>query len=454
MRLVNGILQLWRGGLRAVVGLSSATVLGQVLVAASMPLLTRLYAPEEMGIFATFSGLATTIFVAAGFRYEAAIPLARHELHARLLLQLALVCGAVVALVCVPVVWLGGDAIASGIDAPRLAPLLWLLPLFVAFASATRSYQALAVRDRRFADVARTRVLQAPATLVPQLGGGYVGLGAPALIVGFILGQTAGLWSLMRGPGWPWRLVDDRLRRLPRLLALGRRHWRFPLLDMPAAFANTLANHLPSLVLAFFISPAAAGVYAVHQRFLLGPAAIITQAIGQVMLGDVRVDLHTGAIVKKALRVAALLTGVAVVVAIVGGWLADPLMRWIVGPSFDVGHAPYARFVLWSVCAQFVFSPLSVLLSATKAQGLYLVSQLVLMTGRGLALWWFAVRGDAFLAVAASSLVSCVVYMLGTIVVVVHVRRFTARHTVPSTVTMTSAPPLSGSGAGPVPPAG
>lgn len=445
---MNGLRQLWRGGLRAVVGLSSATVLGQVLVAASMPLLTRLYAPDEMGVFATFSGLATTIFVAAGFRYEAAIPLARHETQARLLLLLALLCGGVVALVCVPVVWLAGEAIAAGVDAPRLAPLLWLLPVFVAFASANRSYQALAVRDRRFVDVARTRILQAPATLVPQLGGGYVGFGAPALVVGFILGQTAGLWSLMRGPGLPWRVVDNRVRRWPRLLALGRRHWRFPLLDMPAAFANTLASHLPSLALAFFISPAAAGVYAVHQRFLLGPAAIVTQAIGQVMLGDVRVDVRTGAMATKAPRVAALLASCAIVVAVVGGWLADPLMHWVVGPSFDAGHAPYARFVLWAVCAQFVFSPLSVLLSATKAQGLYLSSQVVLVTSRGLALWWFAVRGDAFLAVAASSLVSCVVYVMGAIVIVLHVRRFTVRHaaapgatTTPTTTTTTTPAP-------------
>jgi O-antigen/teichoic acid export membrane protein len=424
---VNGLRQLWRGGLKAVVGLSSATVAGQLLVALAMPALTRLYTAEAMGVFATFSGLATTVFVAAGLRYEAAIPLARRDAQARLLLLLALGCGAVIALLSVPVIALWGDDIAAATDAPGLATLLWLVPPFVVLASANRAWQALAVRDRRFVDVARTRMVQAPATLVPQLGGGVLQLGAPALILGFILGQTAGLLSLMRGTGGPRALVDARARPWPRLVALARRYWRFPVLDMPAAFANTLAAHLPSLLLAALVSPAAAGLYAVHQRLLLGPAAIVTQAIGQVLLGDVRVDLANGAIRHKAPRVAAMLSAIAVVVAVVGFFVIDPVMSFALGPAFSGDHVPYARFVLVGVCAQFVFSPLSVLLSATKAQGLYLSHQLLLLVARAAALWWGASRGGAFDAVVAASMVSAVVYVVGAVVVVVHVRRVTAR---------------------------
>jgi O-antigen/teichoic acid export membrane protein len=419
---VNGLRQLWRGGLRAVVGLSSATVLGQLLVALAMPALTRLYAAEAMGVFATFSGLAMTVFVAAGLRYEGAIPIARRDTHARLLLLLALGCGAGVAAITIPVVLVARDEIAAAAGTPDLAPLLWLLPPFVLFASANRAWQALAVRERRFVDVARTRIVQAPATLVPQLGGGLLHLGAPALVVGFILGQTAGLFSLMRGTGGARALVVAGTRPWRRLRALARRHWRFPVLDMPAAFANTLGSHLPALVLAFAVSPAAAGIYAVHQRLLLGPAAIVTQAIGQVLLGDVRVDLESGAIRRKAPRIAALLAGIAVVVAAVGFLVADPAMTFALGPDFAADHAPYARFVLVGVCAQFVYSPLSVLLSATKAQGQYLVGQLALLLGRGAALGWGVSHGGAFDAVVATSLVGAVIYLAGALAIVVHVR--------------------------------
>jgi O-antigen/teichoic acid export membrane protein len=422
---VNGLRQLWRGGLKAVVGLSSATVLGQLTVASAMPALTRLYTPEAMGVLATFSGIATTVFVAAGLRYEGAIPVARRDTHARLLLLLALVCGGAVALACVPFVVMGRERIAIAVDAPGLGALLWLLPPFVLFASANRAWQALAVRERRFVDVARTRMVQAPATLVPQLGGGLLQLGAAALVVGFILGQTAGLLSLMRGTvglrglvgaAWPWR----------RLQALARRHWRFPVLDMPAAFANTLGSHLPALALAFVVSPAAAGVYAVHQRLLLGPAAIVTQAIGQVLLGDVRTDIQSGAIRTKAPRVAALLGVIAVIVAGLGVIIADPLMTLALGSNFAADHSPYARFVLVGVCAQFVYSPLSVLLSATRAQGQYLVGQLALLIGRAAALAWGLARGSAWDAVVATSLVGAAIYIIGALAIVLHVRRVAA----------------------------
>jgi hypothetical protein len=82
-----------------------------------------------------------------------------------------------------------------------------------------------------------------------------------------------------------------------------------------------------------------------------------------------------------------------------------------------------------------------------------------LVTGRGFALGWFAVRGDAFLAVAASSLVSCVVYVVGAVAVVLHVRRFATRRAAPGTstnsaTTLTTVPQLNGSGEGPSPPEG
>jgi O-antigen/teichoic acid export membrane protein len=426
---VNGLRQLLRAGgaLRAVAGLSSATVVGQVLLAGVVPLLTRLYTPEAFGSFSAFSGMAMALLVASGLRYDLAIPLERRDHNARVLLFGTLMIGAIFACVSLPVVVILEVALDQFDGIAGIHGVVWLLPAFLLFAGANRSYTALAVRDRRFGDVARTRVLQAPATIIIQLVGGLAGLGAPALIIGFIVGQTAGLVSLMRGPGGPRALIGGGAIPWRRLRVLWRRHRRFPRLDMPAAFADTLAAHAPTILLTFLFSPATAGIYAVHQRLLLAPAGIVGQAVGQVLLGRVRDDKASGELTARARRIAGVIALIAAAIAVVGFMIVDPLLAAVIGTDF-ARDGTYARFVLLGVAGQFVYSPLSVLLGATNGQHVNLVVHVVLLAAKAAALWWGAARGCVLDAVIAVSVVNGVVYLLATVWVLVHVAAFERRN--------------------------
>lgn len=425
---MNALRRLWLGGLRAVVGLASATVLGQLLLAALVPALTRLYAPDAFGTFASFSGIAMAVLVVAGLRLEMAIPLERHDRHARLVLAGTLVVIAGTALasaVVVAAIAVAGRAGLPGPD-PRLGALLWWLPPFLLLAGANRALVNLMVRAQRFDDVARTKLLQPPATIVTQLGGGLLSLGERALALGFLLGQTAGLAHLVRCAGGV-RAVVARGLPLKRLRVLWRRHRRFPLVDTPAAFADTLGAHLPTIVLGAAFSPAAAGVFAVHQRLLLGPAAIVSQAVGQVLLGRVRHDRDAGGLAKATRRLAATLVAVACGTAVAGAFVIEPIMALALGDAWAGVCGPVGLPFLLGVCGQFVYGPLSTTLLATDGQHVNLVLHVVLLGLKALVL--ALASGDHAIedAIVSVSLVNALVYLLGAGAVVVHVGRFERR---------------------------
>ncbi len=59
--------------------LIGATAVAQLILILSMPLLTRLYTPEDFGLLAIYSSILAVISVVASLCYESAIPLPKND---------------------------------------------------------------------------------------------------------------------------------------------------------------------------------------------------------------------------------------------------------------------------------------------------------------------------------------------------------------------------------------
>ena len=62
---------------RSVAVMTAGTALGQGLVLASAPLLTRLYTPGDFGVLAVYGSIVSLVAVVGALRYELAIALSR-----------------------------------------------------------------------------------------------------------------------------------------------------------------------------------------------------------------------------------------------------------------------------------------------------------------------------------------------------------------------------------------
>jgi O-antigen/teichoic acid export membrane protein len=266
-----------------VLKLVGGTTFAQALAILAAPILTRLYAPEAFGMAALFAAITGIITVVSCLRYELAIMLPKKDEEAANLLGLSLLIAAGMSALMVPIIWLGGDRLLELLNAPELAPYLWLSPLAVFLGGVFLALNYWNSRTKRFGRLSLARINASISTTGTQIGAGVGGYPTGGSLIGAsILGSAVS--NLVLG-GQIWR--DDRRVFRNSISFEGMkeglsRHRKFPLIDTLSALMNTISWQLPIFLLSAFFSTSVVGLYALTNRVLHLPMSFIGSSISQV----------------------------------------------------------------------------------------------------------------------------------------------------------------------------
>lgn len=363
------------GGFAPAVGLLvSGTAIGHAITAVAMPVLTRLYTPDDFGLFAVFSAALAIVAVAACLRYEIAIPIPQAEDTAANLLAVA-VCAAVLVSAASALAVLPAGAIVAGwLGQPRLESYLWLLPLAILLSGVYAAQQYWLLRHKQFALLARTRISQSAAASGSQLALGAAGASAFGLLTGPVVNLAAG--CLRVAP----HLFRQRQRLLPaigaaRMWQAARSHANFPLFSTAEALANSAAIQLPVMLIAALASSAEAGQLMLAMYVVQAPMALLGTAVGQVYLTRAAEAWRVGQLGALTTSVVAglLRTGVGPLLFL---GLAAP---FLFGPLFGADWRRAGTIVAWLTpwfVMQFLASPVSMALHVAARQRLAMLLQL------------------------------------------------------------------------------
>ena len=338
--------------------IARGTILGQAPFVLVMPLITRLYPASELGVYGlalAFLGIAAPV---VGLRFEWAAISARDPGDSRALLLLS-------ALAIVPVACLSSVLLCLlkvlGLGAYNTLPwwMVGITGVTIAAAGAYSTLRCWLVRRHRFKLVATSLTVAGcvragvPVILAP------LAAGAGTLIAAELVSRL-GAVGLMLRQGAPQALL--RAARVPArtLLERATRFWKYPLLLGPSALIDAAATALPVPVLASCYGLAAAGKFALVQRLVMLPAALIAGSVGDafhVHAADIAGQESRRAAGFLAATAARLLLFAMTVYAPVA-LLAPFTAGWLFGrPWADAGSM---IAVLVPMCiAQTVVSPLS-----------------------------------------------------------------------------------------------
>ena len=262
--------------------LASGTVIGQVLVLASAPILSRLYTEHDFGILGVYISVVTILNAVSSLRMDQAIPMPEQDEDAALLLRLSLWITLWFSLGAGLIIWLCREPIARWKDEPELAQYLWLIPVTLLGFGLYRSLTAWAVRKEIYRELAATRILRAASQVLVQVGLGFLMHGSFGLILGNAAGQWTGIGRLL-GP------VREASRGIVKKEGDFRRLWtryiKFPLYSSPSALLVTIPRQIPNLLFAQYFGLAEAGFLFFATRILRQPAALLSESISQVFLG-------------------------------------------------------------------------------------------------------------------------------------------------------------------------
>ena len=342
----------------SVLTVAGGTAVAQAITLATLPVVTRLYAPESYGGFVVWLAWGGLVAPVACARFDAAIALPRRARSASALamgsLAVALAVSALTALVLA--VLAAGTTWLDGHGVEQLAALV---PVFVLLGALQQVAWNWLARAGAFRRVSLSRIAQALVVALVALGAvPWFGADAGLLVAATLAGQLAALAVAAGGLAGSGFDVRARPRQAWRLM----RHFRrLAFFNGPHVVSDAAQNSGLPLLVASFYGPQAAAYYAFAMRLLKAPLGLLSGAVAQVYYP--RAAGHRGDDARlrhDALRLVAVLSATALALLPVLLWLPERWMGALFGAAW-ADAAAYLRALAPWILSAFVAGPLGVL---------------------------------------------------------------------------------------------
>lgn len=259
--------------------LVSGNVLAQLIALAAYFVLTRIYSPDDYGLFNIFYSYIEVFIILSTCKYELAVVVADDEREAAAVSRFALRLNTVVSLILLTialVLWLCG-ALPGNFS--QLGWMVLLIPPMVFFCGTSRVYSFLYNRFHRYSQIALSENVNAGSGALLKIALGLLGMAPAGLPAGTVLGQAASNIN--------YRLRMKSLALPPTSAAEGkaaaRKHSNFPRFVATKDFVNTFSANLPFLWLALYFNRAEIGLFGLALTFTRQPVLLLCAAFERVL---------------------------------------------------------------------------------------------------------------------------------------------------------------------------
>jgi O-antigen/teichoic acid export membrane protein len=397
-----------------VVRLSIGNAIAQVITIALVPIITRIYTPEDYGLFAIYLSITMILHPLSTLDFHRAMMLTNKKNDAANLLGLSylltLFFSIIIAVSSVFInlfAFLPKSWIANGFSA-----YLWFVPLGVLVQGYTLSSNFWALKSKMFGSMAIARITEAVTDRSFVLGMGFFShLGAFGLIAGRILGPFFALCyllhrSIIHEIKYMWRYLSFK-----KMIQLSRRYREFHLFSTLSMLVARLANEMPLLLLAFFFSSTVTGWYSLAMRVISMPMMFIGDAISKAFLQSATEDSAKGSnLSRNTVKLFSSLIYISLPPVLILFFFGDSLFNFVFGSEWGEAGT-FAQILSLSFLFTFMYHPLSVLFDAYEKQKQRLMFILSLLLLRGAAVVWIAsMGGSAHLALFAMAVATIIVY--------------------------------------------
>lgn len=272
------------GIIRATTILLGGALVAHLITAISLPIITRLYQPQDMGTLAVFTSLLTILSVSISLRFEYAVSISEDDGEAANLLAVGAASAFLGSVILAAVMAVLPSAVYELLDSPDFVRFWWLLPPAVMIAGLYNLVQFWFVRHKAFRSIAYSRITQSAASAGAQISLGFAGIAPFGLILGVMLNSSVGsaiLGAHLIKTQQPLRSIS--LRRMWNLFLVNS---QFPKYSAPEAFINAVSVSLPIVFVAAFAGSSEAGYLMLALLVLQAPMSLLGTAMRQVYLSE------------------------------------------------------------------------------------------------------------------------------------------------------------------------
>jgi len=265
---------------RNVLTLMTGTTIAQAIPIAISPILTRIYTPEDFGVFALFLAITGVFLVVASCRYELALMLPRKEEDAINIFVLGVGIVIIFTLALLFLVLLFHSYITNISKNNEIEYWLYFIPVAFFFIGLFNLLSYYNNRQKNYKDIANATIVKSIVLAVVQLSMGFLKMGASGLISGHIISSLFANLQLLKNT------IKDKslLARVSKvkMIALAKRYKDFPKYQAPHAMLNTFSSQIPIYMFTPFFGLTVVGLYALSTRIVFTPLMILAGASAKV----------------------------------------------------------------------------------------------------------------------------------------------------------------------------
>lgn len=392
--------------------LAGGTLFSQLLGVLLLPVITRLYSPEDFSSFAAFASLVSFLSVIACWRLEIAIAVPRDNSQAQDLLAASLLASALTGTLLMIAFLCSRSALTTFFGHDAAAMFWWAVPAGVTLTGGYTALQLWASRQKNYGLVAKSRVMQSLSGGSVQVAAGGLGLGFSGLMAGQLINAAAGCLGLARGATAIATIArPSNWRRIVRTSVL---FGRFPIYSVPESLANAGGMQLPIIAIAALAVGPEAGFVMLAARIMAVPMAFVGGSVSQVFLSEAAKARDEGRLAEVSIAAYRVLLRTGVGPLFAAGIVAPVLIPHVFGMEWQGAGDLILWMTPWFVL-QFLSSPVSMTVHVLDRQ-----KQMLLLSIFGLALrlgsvgvaylYWPGSLGEAFAVSSAVFYSVCMTY--------------------------------------------
>ena len=371
---------------RNVTKLVLGTGFAQIIPIALTPILTRIYSPEDFGIFAIYMAIASILGVIATARYELSIVLPKNDKNALDIFYLCNIVSFSLSFIFFIFIYIFTEELNIFIGLDSYSNILFLLPLSIIAAGLLQSLSYLLVRRKEFSSLSKSKIFLSGGYSSSQLTFGSIfSASGLNLSIGYISGQFFSIFYLIKKN---WAFLKSRDFSTRRIYNIAKKYKKFPMYSSPGAIMDTSAVQVPIILINKFFNSNLTGQFSLTMRIINLPLAFIGSSISQVLLNKIADSDHTHPdrvlplLISLTFKLLIFILPLVIICFLFG----EELFVYVFGPNWAFAGSLAAPISI-VIAIRFVVSPLSAVLTldrniklAAAWQGLYFTSTVIILT--------------------------------------------------------------------------
>ena len=353
---------------RNVLTLMTGTTIAQAIPIAFTPILTRMYSPDDFGVFALFIAITSIFGSIANGRYELAIMLPRKDEDAINILALGFIINITLSLILLLIVIVFHNKILNLLNNKEISPWLYLVPISVFLIGCFNLLNYFNNRKKYYKDLAKAKVYKSLGMAIVQLILGFLKVGSSGLISGQIFSQVISNIKLFFNIK---KLNFFKKIRKIKIIGVAKKYKKLPLYNLPNAFIDGIRLTMINVLIGKFFSLSMLGQFSLALRMVQTPSSLIGGAISQVFFQKISVseEKKIRTIVKKFILRASL---ISLPLFIIIFFFGEKIFILVFGENWKIAGEIAQILTPW-LFLNFLTAPLSTLFIKFNKQDVLLI---------------------------------------------------------------------------------